>query len=79
MPVREVYRGQTLWQGTVEVFDLLGHAQAQRCFAWAHTEEDKVQAKFVTVLALPPVNAPQTAVKAALLREVQAERQERAG
>ena len=79
VPVREIFRGQTIWQGAVEVFALRGHPSAARCFAWTHAEGDDPQARCVTVLELPPVDSPQAAVRAALLREVQTERQERAG
>ncbi len=78
VPVREDFQGRTLWQGRVEVFDLQGHARARRCYAWAHAEEDETDADYVTVLAVPPVDSPQDAVKAALLREVREEREDRA-
>lgn len=77
VPVREVFQGQTLWDGAVEVFELNGHAQARRCFAWAHAEEDEREARYFTALALPPIDSPQAAVKAALRREIKAEQMER--
>jgi hypothetical protein len=64
VPVREVYQGKTVWEGNVEVFDLIGHAKAKRCFAWAYDVEDG--SRTLAVLELPPVISPITAVRAAI-------------
>jgi hypothetical protein len=32
--VHEVVVDRTVWEGDVEVFAVLGHPRAQRCFAW---------------------------------------------
>jgi hypothetical protein len=62
--VKEVFEGQTAWEGTVEVFHLVGHPQAKRVYAWTYRDGD--QNKTITVLGIPPVNSPQTAVKVAI-------------
>lgn len=67
-PVHEVFRGQTVWLGDVEVFDLIGHPKAKRCFAWAH-ETDSGSKRFVAVLELPPVDSPENAVRASIIEE----------
>jgi hypothetical protein len=64
VPVKEVFEGQTAWQGTVEVFDLIGHQKAKRAYAWTYRDGD--QNKPVAVLELPPVDSPQSAVKVAI-------------
>jgi hypothetical protein len=64
--VHEVFQGQTAWQGTVQVFDLVGHTKAKRVYAWQYDDDDK-QTKTVAVLEIPPVDSPQTAVKAAIV------------
>ena len=70
-PVREVFRGQTIWQGNVEVFDLNGHPKAKRAYAWSHLDGAKDErTRFVAVLELPPVTSPETAVKVAIAAEV---------
>lgn len=70
VPVHEVFRGETVWRGRVEVFDLTGHPKAQRCFAWSHPEgPGNRNEKFIAVLAIPPVTGPQEAVKAAIVAE----------
>ena len=37
-PVHEVFRGETVWQGDVEVFDLYGLPKAKHYYAWSHRE-----------------------------------------
>ncbi len=68
VPVREVFQGQLVWDGTVEVFDLTGHATATRAYAWAH-EADSGGRRFVAVLHAAPVDSPLKAVRAALVAE----------
>ena len=60
-PVNEQFDGQTAWQGTVEIFDLIGHPTAKGVYAWQDIEQG--QSKIFTVLKIPPVDSPQTAVK----------------
>lgn len=64
VPVREVFRGETAWQGTVEVFDLIGHAKAKRAYAWSY--QDGGETKSTAVLEIPPVDSPESAVKVAI-------------
>jgi len=64
VPVKEVFEGQTVWEGTVEVFDLVGHLQAKRAYAWTYPDGD--QNKTFTVLGILPVDSPQSAVKVAI-------------
>jgi hypothetical protein len=71
VPVHEVFRGQTVWKGYVEVFDLTGHPKAKRAYGWSHADgKDDLDEKFVTVLEIPPVESPQTAVKVAIVSEI---------
>ena len=54
--VREVFRGETLLDGEIEVFDLTGHPKARRCYGWSHPDGlDNKTERFVTVLEIPPV------------------------
>jgi hypothetical protein len=70
VPVKEVFQGQTVWEGIVEVFDLAGHATAHRVYAWAHeTDDPDKPIRHVTVLHLHPINSAQDAVKAAIMQE----------
>jgi hypothetical protein len=64
VPVREVFNGLVAWEGVVEVFDLIDHPKAKRCYAWSY--DDGKQTRSITVLELPPVDSPETAVKVAI-------------
>jgi hypothetical protein len=66
VPVHEVFQGQTVWQGMVEVFDLTGHPKAQRCYGWSQGEPEE----FITVLELPPVDSAQAAVKVGVAHQI---------
>src|SRR5689334_18577482 len=63
-PVREVFQGATAWEGNVEIFDLLDHPKAKRCFAWAYDDDGTLRT--TAVLELPPVDSPETAVQVAI-------------
>jgi hypothetical protein len=64
VPVREVFNDLVAWDGIVEVFDLIDHPQAKRCYAWSF--QDGKQTRSVAVLELPPVDSPETAVRVAI-------------
>lgn len=66
VPVREAFRGKTLWRGDVEVFHLTGHPRAKRCYGWTHGEPEE----FVTILELPPVDSPQSAVRVGVAYQI---------
>ncbi|HKP48196.1 MAG TPA: hypothetical protein VJT50_16465 [Pyrinomonadaceae bacterium] len=69
--VIETFQGETVWNGTVEIFNIRGHPKAKRAYAWAHATGQNDQARrYVAVLELPPVNSPQTAVRAAVVSEI---------
>lgn len=70
MPVHEVFRGETFWEGEVEVFDLHGHPKAKRAYAWSHREGSNDEGeRFVTVLEIPPVVSAITAVRASIMSD----------
>jgi len=60
VPVTEIFRGEVIWDGIVEVFDLIGHPKAKRAYAWSYREgkEDKI----TVALGIPPVDSPHAAV-----------------
>ena len=66
--IHETFEGETVWQGEVEVFDLLGHPTARRAYAWAH-ETDDGKTRYVAVLHEGPVDSPRAAVQAAIVAE----------
>jgi hypothetical protein len=80
VPVTEEFQGETIWQGEVEVFEISGHPKAKRAYAWGHvTDESDQGRRYVTVLELPPVDSPQTAVKAAVMQEIKGDRKKQKG
>jgi hypothetical protein len=66
--VREEFNGQTVWDGTVEVFTLIGHPSSWICYAWSHRNHDGSE-RYVAVLSRPPVSSPGAAVRAAIVAE----------
>lgn len=70
VPVTETFKGKTVWDGVVEVFRLRGHPKTNRVYAWIHATDDPAHPKrHVTVLHIPPVVSPKTAVQAVIVQE----------
>ncbi len=70
VPVREVFQGQTVWDGIVEVFHLHGHPKTDTVYAWMHDTGDPGRAaQHVTVLHIHPALSPLAAVRAFLVQE----------
>jgi len=70
VPIKEMFQGQTVWEGEVEVFDLADHPKASRVYAWAHETDDADRPKrHVTVLHVPPVTSPELAVRASIIQD----------
>jgi hypothetical protein len=71
VPVHEVFRGETVWPGDVEVFDLRGHPKAKRCYAGSHLDgPNGERTRFVAVLEIPPVESAETAVRVQIVKAV---------
>ena len=68
VPVHETFKGQTVWQGDVEVFELAGHPKARTGYAWGYTEDGQ-EMRAVAVLGLPPITDAQAAVQAFIVSE----------
>jgi hypothetical protein len=70
VPVKEVFKDKTVWEGIVEVFDLKNHPTASRIYAWAHdTDDPKKPRRHVTVLHCAPVESPEEAVRASIIQD----------
>lgn len=67
-PVHEIFQGQTVWEGVVEVFALKGHPKAGLAYAWSH-ETDEGGRKYVAVLGVEPIRTPADAVRATIAAE----------
>ena len=69
--VEETVSGKTVWIGDVEVFALTGHPKAKICYAWncRKRKNDKDKEQIFAVLEIPPVDSPQTAVRATIVSD----------
>jgi len=65
------FQGRTVWEGIVEVFELVGHPKAPKDYAWSHdTDDPKKPRRHVTVLHITPILSAEAAVKAAIVQEL---------
>lgn len=79
VPVKETFRGQTVWDGVVEVFELHGHPTTNKVYAWSHETGDAAKPKrHVTVLHIAPVLSAAMAVRAAIREEFRSNEPEEA-
>ncbi len=60
--VFEVSGGKNVFKGDVEIFSLVGHPEAKKCYAWSYECEMGVT-RFATMLQLPPVRSAKDAVR----------------
>jgi hypothetical protein len=66
----ETFKGETVWEGMVEVFELIGHPKANRVYPWTHDTDDPDRPKrHVAVLHLGAVTSAVMAVRAAIVQE----------
>jgi hypothetical protein len=68
VPVKEIFQGQMVWEGIVEVFELHGHPKAPKLYAWSH-DTDSPKKRHVTVLHVAPITSAVEAVRAAIVQE----------
>jgi hypothetical protein len=61
-PIREMFRGKTVWEGVVETFDLTRNPKTNRCYAWSYEADGETQ--YVTVSATVQISSPELAVRA---------------
>jgi hypothetical protein len=69
VPLRETFQGKTVWEGVVHVFDLRGHPNATRAYAWSSPIEGSTKRRFFAVLHMGPIKSPVDAVRAAIVTE----------
>lgn len=69
VPVREKFRGKIVWDGVVHIFDLEGHPEAKRAYAWSSPIEGSEKRRIAAVLQLGAIKSPLDAVRAAIVAE----------
>jgi|SRR5665213_1656166 len=67
VPVREEFKGKTVWDGIVEVFRIYGHSMTDKAYAWMH--DNGAKSYPVTVLHIHPALSPANAVRAFIVQE----------
>ena len=68
--VDEEFKGQTVWVGVVEIFELIDHPKAKICYGWGYQTDDKDEKiRYVTVLGIPPIDSPLAAVKVSIISD----------
>jgi hypothetical protein len=55
--------------GQVEVFELVNHPKAKRCYAWGYKDGSGENCVFA-ILEIPPVKSAQTAVMASIVAQM---------
>ena len=69
MAVAETFGGNIVWEGIVHVFDITGHPDANRAYAWSSSIEGNDKRRFFAVLHQGPVTSPVEVVRAAIVAE----------
>jgi hypothetical protein len=69
VPVKEAFKHETVWEGVVQVFNLEGHPQATQCYAWSYRLESSKKRRFFAVLHQGPIDSPEKAVRAVIVRQ----------
>lgn len=69
VPIRETFGRETVWEGMVHIFDLVGHPKSNRAYAWSSPIEGSDKRRFFAVLHFPPIISPLEAVRAAIVAE----------
>ena len=69
LPVKEIFEGETVWEGVVHVFDLEDHPRATRAYAWSSPVDGSNKRRFYAVLHMGGIRSPLDAVRAAIVAE----------
>lgn len=65
-PASKDWYGDFASDGVVQVYELSGHDRAERCYVWNYQQHG--QWYYTTLLEIPPVSDPESAVKAGVTR-----------
>jgi hypothetical protein len=69
--ILESFEGKTVWEGVVNIFQVEGHPQTDKCYAWSSPIEGSKKRRYYTILHMPPVDSPEKAVRAAIINDYQ--------
>jgi hypothetical protein len=65
----EKFRAETVWAGTVSVYNIKEHPKATRAYAWSSPIEGSTKRRYYAVLHIPPVDSPEKAVRASIVQD----------
>ena len=65
----EKFGKETVWSGTVFIFNIQGHPQATKAYAWSSPIKGSTKHRFYAVLNIPPIDSPQKAVRASIVQD----------
>lgn len=69
IPIKETFKGETAWEGIVEVFDLKDHPTAKLAYTWSHEIEGSKKRKYYAVIQQGEINSPEKAVRASIVQD----------
>ena len=69
IPVAGMFGDEIAWQGTVHVFDLVGHPTATCAYVWSSPAEHSTERRLFAALHTDSINSPLDAVRAAIMTE----------
>lgn len=69
VPVIETFQGKPVWVGVVQIFDLAGHPEATRAYAWSSAIEGSIKRRFFGLLHFGAIQSPLDAVRATIVAE----------
>jgi hypothetical protein len=72
VPIKEVFEGETVWEGIVQVFEV-DHPKSKLCYAWSYGLDNSKKRRFFAVLHQGVVDSPEKAVRAAIINEARKE------
>jgi hypothetical protein len=67
--VIETFKGETVWDGDVYIFELKNHSTAKLAYAWSSPIEGSTKRRFYAVLHANPVKSAQDAIRASILSD----------
>jgi len=67
--VIEKFGEKSVWSGVVSVFEINGHPQANKCYAWSSPLKGSAKRRHFAVLHVPPIDSPEKAVRAAIVHD----------
>jgi hypothetical protein len=67
--VIEKFGDKTVWEGIVHVFKIEGNEKADLCYAWSSPIEGSTKRRYYAVLKMPPVDSPEKAVRASIIKD----------